>query len=228
MKKILLLLLIVTDLSAQTQFSISPIVGYTRLTHNIDFRTTEMYNLYKFVEISHQPQDYSWAEFEDDYDLKNYVYMPRFGVSADLYAINLIKINAQLLSSSSTYTKFSYSIAIGMGRHLKLSEDNKWTLPFYLGYRLLYDSGFGYSTLVNSIGNQDAKRDAETFFGPQDPLGDPHGRLFYMTGGLSHTTNRIRMNLYFQQEIDLTDGLQRQSRMNTFGVFLSMEYFLKK
>jgi hypothetical protein len=98
---------------------------------------------------------------------------------------------------------------------------------FHTGYKFVVDNGFGSNTIVNSIGNKEARDLAATFFGSEEPIGDNTGQLIMVRGGLGKDFgqyDRMRIGAEAYGELDLTDKLQRESRMTNIGAQLYLRF----
>ena len=206
--------------------------GYSQLVHQTDFRTTPLYNLYDFVAFSHGgQQDYSWEEFLETYKITDRFWQPRVGFSAMLtYRDWPIKALGEAMSSPSSYTRASYAVTLGLGKDLYLA-DSLWYFSFLGGYKyVIQDFGFGANTIVNSIGVDDQRENAATFFAPVKPLGRSSGDLFAVRLGFARTLDwyyRWSVGVEGFYELDLTDKLVRSSRMTNYGaqVFVRCKIF---
>jgi hypothetical protein len=203
--------------------------GYSELLHKTDFRTTPLYNLYDFVAISHGGQDdYTWEEFLETYQINDRYTQPRMGFSAQLtYRDWPIKVLGEAMSSPSSYTRSAYSVTAGLGKDFYIS-DSTWYFSFLGGYKyVVRDYGFGANTLVNSIGNDEARENAAQFFAPVKPLGRPSGDLFAIRVGFARTIDwyyRWSVGVEGFYELDLTDKIVRSSRMTTYGAQVYVRY----
>ncbi len=208
--------------------------GYSELVHKTDFETTPLYNLYDFVAFSHGGKgNYTWDEFMDTYQITDRFWQPRVGFAALLtYRDWPIKILGEAMSSPSSYTRSSYAVTFGLGKDLYIS-DSTWYFSFLGGYKyVVQDFGFGANTIVNSIGVDEQRENAATFFAPVKPLGRPSGDLFTVRLGFARTLDwyyRWSAGVEAFYELDLTDKIVRSSRMTTYGaqVFVRCKLFGK-
>jgi len=196
--------------------------GYSMLTHKTDFQTTPLYNLYDFVAFSHGGKDdYTWDEFLDTYQIKDQFGQPRVGFSGLLtYRDWPIKALGEAMSSTSSYTRISYAVTMGLGKDIYIS-DSTWYFSFLGGYKYVFnDFGFGANTIVNSIGVDEQRENAASFFAPVKPLGRSSGDLFAVRLGFARTLDwyyRWSAGVEVYYELDLTDKIVRSSRMTTYG-----------
>lgn|GEM_PF-468310 len=208
--------------------------GYSELLHKTDFRTTPLYNLYDFVAFSHGGQDdYTWDQFLETYQIKDRFGQPRLGFSAMLtYRDWPIKAIGDAMSSPSSYTRASYAVTVGLGKDIYFS-DSTWYFSFLGGYKyVVSDFGFGANTIVNSIGVDDQRDNAASFFAPVKPLGRSSGDLFAVRIGIARTLDwyyRWSAGVEAYYELDLTDKIVRSARMTTYGaqVFVRFKLFGK-
>lgn len=209
--------------------------GYSELLHKTDFRTTPLYNLYAFVAKSHQggTDSYTWDDFLETYSINDQFGQPRVGFSAMLtYRDWPIKVLGEAMTSPSAYTRASYAVTMGLGKDLYIS-DSTWYFSFLGGYKyVIQDYGFGANTIVNSIGDDESRDNAATFFAPVKPLGRPSGDLFALRIGFARTLDwyyRWSAGIEAFYELDLTDKIVRSSRMTTYGaqVFVRCKIFGK-
>ena len=83
-KVIILLCLVTNTIFAQNlKVTVGTSLGVSKLVHNTRFETTPLHDLYEFTAISHYPDDYTWEEFQVDYEIKNSFNQPRFGIIAN-------------------------------------------------------------------------------------------------------------------------------------------------
>lgn len=200
-------------------------VGMSELHHDTRFETTPLHDLYAFTAISHRPEDYTWEEFEEDYQIRTSFIQPRFGISAHFtYKDWPLLASIEAMSSPSSYQKMAYGLIVGLGKELYADDD--FYFSFLGGYKFVKDNGFGATTIVNSIGNDEAREYASTFFNPEEPLGSKTGHLFTLRGGLGRELGEakiIRIGVEAYGELDLTPKTQRQSRMTNYGA----QFFLR-
>lgn len=203
-------------------------VGMSRLYHNTRFETTTLYNLYKTVELTHD-DDYTWDDFADDFEIRDKYTQPRFGFSTLVtYGELPLFLMGELMSSPSSYQKMMIGVSGGVGKTF-FTYDSVYYATFLGGYKFVQDFGFGSSTLVNSIGNRDARELIATYFDPKEPLGRPRGHLFILRGGIGKVfgdTQRITVGVDAYGELDLTPQLSRESRMTSIGVLAYVRFRL--
>lgn len=212
-------------------FNVSMNGGYSQLLHKTDFKTTNLVNLWAFINEHPTLPDLTWEEFLSGYEIRDRFWQPRVGFSAQLtYRDWPIKILGEAMSSPSSYTRGSYAVTLGLGKDLYLS-DSTWYVSFLGGYKyVVKDYGFGSNTIVNSIGLESARKEAAQFFRPVDPLGRPSGDLFVLRVGFARTLDwyyRWSVGVEGYYELDLTDKIVRSSRMTTYGaqVFVRYKFF---
>lgn len=222
MRKLVLALLLLTGLPAVAQnlkVQVGFNIGMSTLYHDTRFETTPLHDLYSFVEISHRPAKYPWERFLKDYKIRTSFVQPRFGVSAHFtYKDWPVLLTVEAMSSPSSYQKMAYSATLGLGQ--ELHSDDGYFFSFLGGYKFTKDMGFGAMTIVNSIGNDEAREYASTFFNPEAPLGTNTGHLFTLRGGLGKELGEakiIRIGVEAFGELDLTPKTQRQSSMSNWG-----------
>lgn len=215
-----LLLVTLTAKAQNLKVNIGLNVGMSQLYHDTRFETTPLHDLYAFTAISHRPEDYSWEEFEEDYQIRTSFTQPRFGVSAHFtYKDWPLLASVEAMSSPSSYEKMAYGVIVGLGKEL-YTYDQDYYFTFLGGYKFVKDNGFGATTIVNSIGNDEARDYASTFFNPEEPLGTKTGHLFTLRGGLGRelgASKLIRVGVEAYGELDLTSKTKRQSRMTNYG-----------
>lgn len=205
-------------------------IGASRLFHNTRFESTTLNNLYKTIEITHK-EGYEWEQFEKDFELRQSFTQLRFGFFARVThrSLPLILIG-EAMSSTSTYEKMAYSGTLGFGKEFYILNKEVYC-NFLGGYKLIWDKGFGASTLVNSIGHKEARQLVATYFAPIRPLGTDMGNLFVLRGGVGKTVDReiqwtVGVDGY--AELDLTSRLKRESRMTNVGLNVFLRYNLQK
>jgi len=197
--------------------------GYSELLHKTDFRGKEpVYDLYNVIAKSHGGQEYfTWDEFLETYQINDRFGQPRVGFSAQLtYRDWPIKVIGEALSSPSSYTRASYAVTMGLGKDFYI-VDSTWYFSFLGGYKyVIKDYGFGASTFINSVRDDQTREDLSSFFAPVEPLGRPSGDLFSLRIGFARTLDwyyRWSVGIEAFYELDLTDKIVRSSRMTTYG-----------
>lgn len=221
-----LLLFSISAIAQNLKVNLGLNVGMSQLFHDTRFETTPLHDLYAFTAISHRPDDYSWEEFEKDYGIRTSFTQPRFGVSAHFtYKDWPLMASVEAMSSPSSYQKMAYGLILGIGKEFYTYDDD-FFFTFLGGYKFVKDNGFGATTIVNSIGNDEAREYASTFFNPEEPLGTKIGNLFTLRGGLGREIGAakiIRVGVEAYGELDLTAKTKRQSRMTNYGA----QFFLR-
>jgi hypothetical protein len=221
-----LLLFSLTTTAQNLKVNLGFNVGMSQLLHDTRFETTPLHDLYSFTAISHRPDEYSWDEFEDDYKIRSSFVQPRFGISAHFtYKDWPLMASVEAMSSPSSYQKMAYGVILGIGKEFYTYDDDYY-FSFLGGYKFVKDNGFGATTIVNSIGNDEAREYASTFFNPEEPLGTDKGHLFTLRGGFGREIGEakiIRIGMEGYGELDLTAKTKRQSRMTNFGA----QFFLR-
>ncbi len=197
--------------------------GYSELLHKTDFRGKEpVYDLYNVIAKSHGGQDeFTWEDFLETYDINDRFGQPRLGFSAQMtYRDWPIKLLGEAMTSSSSYTRASYSATMGLGKDFYFS-DSSWYCSFLTGYKLVIrDFGFGANTFINSVGDDQTREDLSSFFAPVETLGRTSGDMFAFRVGIAKT-----LEWYYRRsdgvegfyELDLTDKIVRSSRMTNYG-----------
>lgn len=202
-------------------------MGMSQLFHDTRFETTPLHDLYAFTAISHRPDEYTWEQFEKDYKIRTSFIQPRFGISAHFtYKDWPLLASVEAMSSPSSYQKMAYSMVIGIGKEFYTYDDD-YFFNFLGGYKFVKDNGFGATTIVNSIGNDEAREYASTFFNPENPLGSKMGHLFTMRGSMGRelgAAKLIRVGVEAYGELDLTAKTKRQSRMTNFGAHFFLRF----
>lgn len=199
-------------------------VGYGRLYHNTNFETTKLNGLYKFVAISHEPEEYTWEEFAERYGVRSAFDQPRFGFSARFSYKNWpLVLLAEAMSSPSGYEKMAFSGTGGVGKDISIGDNTGLVFSFLGGYKFVWDKGFGSNTLVNSLGNDEARKYAAEWFDPKKPLGTNRGNLFTLRLGVGKTLDEaesMTAGLEAYGELDLTDKVAREggARMTNVGL----------
>jgi len=202
-------------------------MGMSQIFHDTRFETTPLHDLYAFTAISHRPDEYTWEQFEKDYKIRTSFVQPRFGISAHFtYKDWPLLASVEAMSSPSSYQKMAYSMVIGIGKEFYTYDDD-YFFNFLGGYKFVKDNGFGATTIVNSIGNDEAREYASTFFNPENPLGSKMGHLFTMRGSMGRelgAAKLIRVGVEAYGELDLTAKTKRQSRMTNFGAHFFLRF----
>jgi len=205
-------------------------IGGSRLYHNTDYKSTVVNNLYEYAQELFEKKglDYTWEEFAEANQLNSSFMQPRFGFSAHFtYCDWPAFLIVDGMSSTSGYEKMSYSATIGMGKDFEIGDNIGMFITALGGYKFVYDKGFGANTIVHGVGDKSLRRELETFFAPEEPLGTKQGNLFTVRLGIGKRlgeTENISVGVEGYGELDLTDKTQRQSRMTNIGAHLYMRF----
>lgn len=226
-----LLLLSATALSAQKiGLKIGMNLGGSRLYHNTDYESTVVQDLYQYAEelFNKKGLEYTWEEFAEANQLNSSFLQPRFGFSAHFtYADWPAFMILEGMSSTSGYEKMAYAATVGMGREFEVGDNIGMLVSAYGGYKFVYDKGWGANTILNGVGDKSLRRNLETIFAPQEPLGSKRGNLFTVRlgiGKLLGETQNITVGTEAYGELDLTDRTQRQARMTNIGAHIYMRF----
>lgn len=226
-----LLLLSATTLSAQKiGLKIGMNLGGSRLYHNTDYESTVVQDLYQYAEelFNKKGLEYTWEEFAEANQLNSSFLQPRFGFSAHFtYADWPAFMILEGMSSTSGYEKMAYAATVGMGREFEVGDNIGMLVSAYGGYKFVYDKGWGANTILNGVGDKSLRRNLETIFAPQEPLGSKRGNLFTVRlgiGKLLGETQNITVGTEAYGELDLTDRTQRQARMTNIGAHIYMRF----
>lgn len=231
----ILLSLLTSSLSAQKfGLKIGMNVGASRLYHDTDFKSTVVNDLYEYAKelFAKEHIDYTWEQFAASNQLNKSYMQPRFGFSAHVNYSNwpaFLIVDA--MSSTSSYEKMAYSVTAGMGKDFPIGDNIGMFLTALGGYKFVYDKGFGAKTLVNGIGDKSLRENAQTFFAPKEPLGTNKGNLFTVRLGVGKNlgeNENMCVGVEGYGELDLTDRIQRNSRMTNVGAHIYMRWNLWK
>jgi hypothetical protein len=224
------LLLLAQAASAQKlQFQLGLNLGGSKLFHETRFKETPLLAQYEIIEESFNihGEDYTWEDFEKDFDLQSSFTQPRFGFSGVFsYGHLPLFLVAEAMSSPSDYTKMAFSGTIALGKDF-YDYDSVYYLTFMGGYKHVMDKGFGSNTIVNSIRNDYMRTRMQEFFAPEKPLGSIRANLFTLRLGVGRTlgyARRIRVGLEGYGELDLIEKTVRPSRMTNAGVNLYLRF----
>ncbi len=224
------LILFTTVLTAQNlHIDVGMNLGASQLYHQTRFEETPLHAQYNIAKELFQNKgiEYTWDEFAADFGLRNTFIQPRFGFSARLsYKDWPIFGIADVMSSTSSYTKVAYSGTIGMGQDF-YNYNEKNYISLLGGYKYVYDRGFGSSTLVNAVGDASIRKELATFFNPKEPLGRQRASLFTLRGGVGRVLDegrRWRAGVEAYGELDLIEKTVRASRMTNIGVQVYIRY----
>lgn len=205
-------------------------VGGSRLYHDTDFQSTVLHADFKrveeYVEKAFEDEgidyDYTWEKYADDNKLRTNYLQPRFGfsmhISYDRWPAFLI---LDAMSSPSGYERMAYGGTLGLGKDFEIGDNIGMFLTFVGGYRFVFDKGFGDKTIVNSIGDKSQRGYLQQYFGAREPLGSQKGNLFTLRAGVGKEFGErqdMSAGLELYGELDLTDRIQRQSRMTNAGL----------
>ncbi len=205
-------------------------VGASRLYHATDYKSTVVNNLFEYAQelFKKEGLDYTWDQFAKSNQLNSSFMQPRFGFSAhvtwcDWPAFLIV----DGMSSTSGYEKMAYSATLGMGKDFEIGDNIGMFVTALGGYKFVYDKGFGANTIIHGVGDKSLRRELETFFAPEKPLGDIKGNLFTVRlgiGKLLGETQNITVGTEAYGELDLTDSAKRESRMTNVGAHIYMRF----
>lgn len=205
-------------------------VGASRLFHNTDYKSTVVNNLYEYTKELFKKEgiDYSWEQFARSNELNTAFDQPRFGFSAHLtYADWPAFLIIDGMSSTSGYEKMAYSGTLGMGKDFEIGDNIGMFVTALGGYKFVFDKGWGANTLVHGVGDKSLRRELQTFFYPEKPLGSNKGNLFTIRLGIGKRfgeTENLSAGIEAYGELDLTDHIQRESRMTNAGAQVYMRF----
>ena len=220
---------VLEELKEGWNLSIGMDLGASDLYHQIDFERTPLLDFYNSIKAAPSHSDYTWETFKEDYELQEHIRQPRFGFSALLTYGNIPAfVKGEFISSTSSYQKMAFTAMAGIGKDIVFGND--FYASFKGGYKIVFqDSGFGAKTLVNSIGNEEARTYMERFFDPKSALGPPRGDMMSMRIGMGKYMGPDRktcMGIEVYGDLDLTSETQRIARMNTMGLNVYMSFVL--
>ena len=207
-------------------------VGGSRLYHDTDYKSTVVNDLYEYAAELFKKEniDYTWEQFARSNQLNTSFLQPRFGFSAHVsYANWPVFLIVDAMSSPSSYQKMAYGATLGMGRDFPIGDNIGMFITALGGYKYVFDKGFGANTLVNGIGDKSLRKNAQTFFAPKEPLGTNKGNLFTVRLGVGKNlgeNEKMCVGVEGYGELDLTDRIQRNSRMTNIGAHIYMRYNL--
>lgn len=190
---------------------------YSFLRHKTNFETTDLINFYDNIAQS-KGSNYAFKDFENEYSIKNYIFTPQIGATAEASIKQFpVFVLAEAMSSTSALEKFAFSIQGGLGKDIYL-EDSDNFITIKAGYKLLRDGGFGKNTILNSFKKTADKISAQTFLDKKNPLGRKTGEMISLRFGVGHRMASFKIGAQLQIDIDLTDKLKRFSRMNAISL----------
>jgi len=204
-------------------------MGASDLYHQIDFERTPLLDFYNSIKAAPSHSDYTWDTFVTDYDLKKSIRQPRFGFSALLTYGNIPAfIKGEFISSTSSYQKMTFTAMAGIGKDVAFGDD--YFASFKGGYKVVFiDTGFGAKTLVNSVGNDEARKYIQRFFDPKSALGPTRGDMMSMRLGMGKYMGKDRktcIGVEMYGDLDLTSETLRIARMNAVGVNAYISFVL--
>lgn len=222
---------LVAELREKWNLAVGMDMGVSQLYHKVDFKRTPMLDLYNYIVSLPSTSDLTWEQFAEDNQFKNNILQPRFGFSALLTYGNIPAFaRGEFISSTSSFQKMSYGVTVGLGKDILFGIDEDIFFSFKGGYKImLQDSGFGAETLVNSIGNREARDYMSRFFDPQNAIGAPRGDLMTMRLGLGKYLGKDKkstMGVELYGELDLTNETLRIARMNALGLNAYVNFVL--
>lgn len=201
--------------------------GGSLLFPNIDFSRTGLKDVYDFIRLNENIPALTWEEFLDGYEIRKVISQPRYGFSARLTYGNLpLFVDGEVMTSTSSYQKFAYSVTPGIGGDFVFGND------FFFGINggvkfMLLDGGFGSETVSNSFSDDEEREALERFYDPKFDLGAPIGKLASMrvsVGKYFGGYRRVVVGLENYGELDLTDETIRVARMTNIGINAFMRF----
>ncbi len=206
-------------------------MGASKLYHDIDYKSTVANNLFEYTKelFAHEGIEYTWEQFARSNKLNSSFIQPRFGFSAHLSYGNWPAFAIlEGMSSTSSYEKMAYSATVGMGKDFPIGDNTGLFFSALGGYKfVIVDKGFGAKTLVNGVGDRSLRKNLQTFFGPQQPLGTNKGNLFTLRLGIGKTFGELEnmsAGIEGYGELDLTDRIKRNARMTNVGAQVYMRF----
>lgn len=220
---------VLEELKDSWNLSIGMDIGASELYHQIDFERTPLLDFYNSIKAAPSHSDYEWETFVVDYDLKKSIKQPRFGFSALLTYGNIPAfIKGEFISSTSSYQKMTFTAMAGIGKDIVFGND--YFASFKGGYKIIFqDAGFGAKTIVNSIGNEEARKYMERFFDPESALGPPRGDMMSMRCGFGKYMGPDRktcLGMEIYGDLDLTSETRRIAKMNALGLNVYVSFVL--
>lgn len=217
---IIVMLAFLSNGQAQTKIEFESTAGASVLLHQMNFKQTELYNLYQYIGLF-APSDYDWKQFVDVYKIQNYVLQPRFGTSCLVFNSKLpflLKVGIQ--TSTSTITEPMFNVSFGFSDKFYITENLHFR--FFSGYTFAKDWGWGTNTIINSIGNDAARRNAREFF-VSNSLGKAQSSFISLNGKFQYNfLTRYGLAIEPYANIDISNYKSRPGRMNNFGVNLNL------
>lgn len=226
--------LFIASLAGQNfNFEVGLNAGGSKLWHQTRFEKTALLNQYNIIQKTYHNRNltYTWQDFEDDFRLRHSFSQPRFGFTG-LIAHKELPIAAvgEAMSSTSSFREMSYGVTLGLGKTY-FDLDELFFFSFLGGYKFVWDTGFGASTLTNSIGDEEIRGNMEAFFDPKNPIGTRRGQLFALRLSAGRTLGETRLlsaGVEAYGELDLTGKTVRESRMNNAGAHVFLRYSLTR
>ncbi|MFN4080015.1 MAG: hypothetical protein ACK4NS_03870 [Saprospiraceae bacterium] len=215
------------------QFEVGLNGGGSYLWHQTRFEKTALFNQFSIIQKTYHNRNltYTWKDFEDDFRLRHSFAQPRFGFTGLLSHSELpIAAVAEAMSSTSSFREMAYGVTLGLGKTY-FDQDDLFFFSFLGGYKFVWDTGFGASTLTNSIGDNEIRSNMEAFFDPKKPIGSNRGQLFSIRLSAGRTLGETRLlSAGFEAygELDLTGKTVRESRMNNVGAHIFLRYSLTR
>lgn len=225
MKNLLIILILTLPnlVYSQLSLNIKTFGGNSIMLPNSDFRETNLYSLYRVVNIYN---DKTYEDFKEVYGMRSYIPQPIFGTVIDVTHNRLpLRIGGEITTSPSSYTKFRYSVFGGFSHDFNIIDDSYY-LGIFSGIKyVIRDDGFGQNTIINSFRSKEVRDLMSSFF--VSDLKSKNAKLLHFRGSFIKTfgySNEWSFGVSIENSIDMTSKLIRIVRMTNLETNIFIKY----
>jgi hypothetical protein len=207
MKKTFILLMAATSAMSAQKIDYGLSASYGALLPKIQYQQTRVmdYASSKSIDIA----DYKKT-------LKKVIISPSFGLSAELYYPSFpAYCRAELATSKSAIQYLSASAEIGFGDDFAL-QDNYNFVTLKIGYKLLYDRGFGKATIINSVKTTNEQTALMPYLKRKE-FDTQTAKIIPIKAGIGHDFDGLKVGALIQLDIDVS-SIVSIAKMNSVSI----------
>ncbi len=207
MKKTFILLMAATSAMSAQKIDYGLSASYGALSPKIQYQQTRVmdYAASKSIDIA----DYKKT-------LKKVIIAPSFGLSAELYYPSFpAYCRAELSTSKSAIQYLSASAEIGFGDDFAL-QDNYNFVTLKIGYKLLYDRGFGKATIINSVKTANEQTAVMPYLKRKE-FDTQTAKIIPIKAGIGHDFDGLKVGALIQLDVDVS-SIVSIAKMNSVSI----------
>jgi hypothetical protein len=204
---VFLLLLTTATYAQQIDYGLS--AGFGVLSPKIRYENTDLVSYLEDKNI--QLSDYKKS-------LKRFIFAPSFGVNAEAYYETFPAfLRAEVSTSKSALQYLSASIEAGFGEDFALSGGYQF-VTLKIGYKLVYDKGFGRPTILNSLKSANDQMAAMPMIRKKNALHRNSGKIIPIKVGIGHLFDSgVKIGAMLQVDVDIT-SVVNTARMHSASI----------